>query len=147
MLPLRNIPVIKPFFKLDQNEILQKDILKAVAHGLHRLEQTDGKQPVAICFDWLGSASYKRIEDFLSGVVTGLAKHLKNSHPLILVCEGDIGKTLGTHALEEISLKVPIISIDGITLQEFDYIDIGGVMIASGAVPVVIKSLLFPGGQ
>jgi len=147
LLPLRNIPVIKPFFKLDQNEILQKDILKAVAHGLHRLEQTDGKQPVAICFDWLGSASYKRIEDFLSGVVTGLAKHLKNSHPLILVCEGDIGKTLGTHALEEMSLKVPIISIDGITLQEFDYIDIGRVMIASGAVPVVIKSLLFPGGQ
>ena len=145
LLPLRNIPVIKPTFNLDQSEIIQKDISEAVIDGLHRLEQTDGKQPVAICFDWLGSASYKRIENFLSGVVTGLAKHLKNSQPLILVCEGDIGKTLGTHAEEEMSLKVPIISVDGITLQEFDYIDIGNVMIASGAVPVVIKSLLFPG--
>ena len=147
LLPLRNIPVIKPFFKLDQTKITQKDVFEAVAHALHRLDQTDGEQPVAICFDWLGSASYQRIKNFLSGVVTGLAKHLKNSHALILVCEGDIGKVLGTHAAEEMKLRVPIISIDGITLEEFDYIDIGSIMVASGAVPVVIKSLLFPGSN
>lgn len=147
LLPLRNIPVIKPFFILDQTEITQKDIFEGIAYALDRLDQTDGEQPVAICFDWLGSASYKRIDNFLSGVVTGLAKHFKNSHPLILVCEGDIGKTLGTHAVEEMKLRVPIISIDGVTLQEFNYIDIGSTMVASGAVPVVIKSLLFPGSN
>ena len=62
-----------------------------------------------------------------------------------MVCEGDIGKVFGTHADEELKVSTPIISIDGIALEEFDYIDIGGMMIASGAVPVVIKSLLFPG--
>ncbi len=36
-----------------------------------------------------------------------------------------------------------IISIDGIELKEFDYVDIGEVLRATGAVPVVIKSLLF----
>jgi ethanolamine utilization protein EutA len=43
-------------------------------------------------------------------------------------------------------LKVtqPLVSIDGIVLQAFDYIDIGALLDTSGAVPVVIKSLVFP---
>jgi len=38
----------------------------------------------------------------------------------------------------------PIVSIDGIVLKEFDFIDIGALLETSGAVPVVIKSLVFP---
>ena len=41
-------------------------------------------------------------------------------------------------------ISAPVISIDGITLSEFDYIDIGEIIPSSGAVPVVIKSLVFP---
>jgi ethanolamine utilization protein EutA len=37
-----------------------------------------------------------------------------------------------------------VISVDGIELQEFDYVDIGDLIPSSGAVPVVIKSLIFP---
>jgi ethanolamine utilization protein EutA len=38
-----------------------------------------------------------------------------------------------------------VLSIDGITLKELDFIDIGAMLETSGAVPVVIKSLVFPG--
>ncbi len=145
LLPLRNIPVIKPGFSFDQQDIDQNDIANAIANALRRLDQSDAGQPVALCFDWLGSASYQRIDAFLCGVAAGLRKHIEKGHPLVMVCEGDIGKVFGIHAEEEIELGVPIVSIDGIALEEFDYIDIGGMMIASGAVPVVIKSLVFPG--
>jgi ethanolamine utilization protein EutA len=37
-----------------------------------------------------------------------------------------------------------IVSIDGLELNEFDYVDIGRMLDTSGAVPVVIKSLVFP---
>jgi ethanolamine utilization protein EutA len=37
-----------------------------------------------------------------------------------------------------------LISIDGIELQEFDYIDIGAMIVPSQVVPVVVKSLVFP---
>jgi ethanolamine utilization protein EutA len=37
-----------------------------------------------------------------------------------------------------------IVSVDGLELKEFDYIDIGSMLPHSGAVPVVIKSLIFP---
>jgi ethanolamine utilization protein EutA len=41
-------------------------------------------------------------------------------------------------------LDYPVVSIDGLELKEFDYIDIGAMLDTSGAVPVVIKSLIFP---
>ena len=40
--------------------------------------------------------------------------------------------------------EISEISIDGIFLSEFDFIDIGEIIPSSGAVPVVIKSLVFP---
>jgi ethanolamine utilization protein EutA len=42
-------------------------------------------------------------------------------------------------------LANPVVSIDGLELKAFDYIDIGAMLESSGAVPVVIKSLIFPG--
>ncbi len=37
-----------------------------------------------------------------------------------------------------------IVSIDGLELKDFDYIDIGTMLPASGAVLVGFKSLIFP---
>tara|TARA_Y100001936_G_scaffold242610_1_gene280145 strand:- start:12458 stop:13969 length:1512 start_codon:yes stop_codon:yes gene_type:complete len=143
LLPLRNIPVIKPRLVLE-DEIDHNAITASTEQALERLDQSAADQPVAICFDWIGSASFQRVDGFLRGIASALSMHLEKGHPLILVCEGDIGKTFGIHVREELKLTCPIISIDGIALEEFDYIDIGATIIASGAVPVVIKSLLFP---
>ena len=62
-----------------------------------------------------------------------------------MVGDGDVGGLLGIHCRQEMKLKSPIVSIDGLHLTEFNYIDIGSVLETSGAVPVVIKSLIFPG--
>ena len=70
---------------------------------------------------------------------------LARGHPLVLAGDGDVGGLLGIHLHEEMRIKNPIVSIDGLELKEFDYIDIGAMLESSGAVPVVIKSLIFPG--
>ena len=69
---------------------------------------------------------------------------LDKGYPLVLVSDGDVGGLIGMHLLEEVGLKSPVVSIDGIDLREFDYIDIGEILPSSGSVPVVIKSLVFP---
>jgi ethanolamine utilization protein EutA len=48
------------------------------------------------------------------------------------------------HIREADRVKNPVVSIDGIELRDFDYIDVGALIPTSGAVPVVIKSLVFP---
>jgi len=144
ILPLRNVPVVAPAFDLDHDLLEPAAIAAAVRDGLRRLDLAVGEKPVALCFDWRGSASYRRTDDFLTGLTEGLAAVLDHGHPLVMVCRGDIGRVFGIHAAEELKLAAPIVSVDGIALDEFDYIDLGAPLIGSGAVPVVIKSLLFP---
>jgi ethanolamine utilization protein EutA len=78
-------------------------------------------------------------------VVDGLAGILADGHPLVLAGDGDVGGLMGIHLREEIQLDNAIVSVDGLELKEFDYVDIGAMLPNSGAVPVVIKSLIFPG--
>jgi ethanolamine utilization protein EutA len=70
---------------------------------------------------------------------------LKKGHPLVLAGDGDVGGLLGIHLHEEMKIRNAVVSIDGLELKEFDYIDIGAMLETTGAVPVVIKSLIFPG--
>ncbi|MEK6602448.1 MAG: ethanolamine ammonia-lyase reactivating factor EutA [Candidatus Binatota bacterium] len=142
--PVRNVPVVVPELPLDGDDIDQAAIRRAVEMALSRLDLTDGKQPVAIGFHWEGSATFARLAAFCSGVKDGLEKVLGRGHPLMLVSDGDIGGILGLHFKEEMKFTNPVISIDGISLNEFDYIDIGALIPSSGAVPVVVKSLIFP---
>ncbi len=144
VLPKRNIPVITPELPLDADDLDVEAIARGVGVALRRLDLAEGEQAVAVCYRWGGSATFRRLDDFVKGVCKGLETHLANGHPLILVGDGDIGGLVGIHALEEAKLKNPIVSIDGIVLKEFDFIDIGAMLETSGAVPVVIKSLVFP---
>ncbi|MBO0753937.1 MAG: ethanolamine ammonia-lyase reactivating factor EutA, partial [Bradyrhizobiaceae bacterium] len=67
-----------------------------------------------------------------------------SSLPIVLAGDGDVGGLLGIHFREELKLTNPVISVDGLELKPFDFIDIGQMLESSGAVPVVIKSLIFP---
>ena len=57
-----------------------------------------------------------------------------------------IGELFARQAGRMGKIDNPIVSIDDLELKEFDYIDIGTILDTSGAVPVVIKSLVFPTG-
>jgi ethanolamine utilization protein EutA len=101
---------------------------------------------VALFVPWRGSATFRRLDDFCKGVADGLAAVLAHGHPIVLAGDGDVGGLIGIHYCEEMKVENPIVSIDGLELKEFDYIDIGAILDTSGAVPVVIKSLVFPSG-
>ena len=144
ILPLRNVPVIAPEMHLDAEEIDFKKVAAEIAGVLKRLDLADGEKPVALFAPWRGSATFARLDAFCEGVVAGLATVLAQGHPIVLVGDGDVGGLIGIHFREEMKHHYPIVSIDGLELKEFDYIDIGAILDTSGAVPVVIKSLIFP---
>jgi len=144
VLPLRNVPVVTPDLPLDDETLDFRKIAAAVQTALRRLDLHEGEQAVALCYRWRKSATFARLDVFCRGVAAGLAKVLERGLPLVLVGDGDIGGLIGIHCLEETRLPNPIVSIDGIVLKEFDFIDIGALLETSGAVPVVIKSLVFP---
>jgi ethanolamine utilization protein EutA len=144
ILPLRNVPVIAPDMKIEGEEIDAKEVAGSIKAVLKRLDLADGEKPVAVFAPWRGSATFARLDAFCRGIVDGLANVLAHGHPIVLVGDGDVGGLTGIHMREELGLDFPVVSIDGLELKEFDYIDIGAILDTSGAVPVVIKSLIFP---
>jgi ethanolamine utilization protein EutA len=145
IVPIRNIPVVSPEFDFSGDDIDQQAIEQAVNAGLTRLDLSGADTPVAVALHWGGSATFSRLDSFCKGVAQAMSRVLEQGHPLVLVSDGDIGGLLGLHLREEMELASPVVSIDGIELREFDYVDIGALIPSSGAVPVVIKSLVFPG--
>ncbi len=143
ILPVRSLPVVTPEFSLEGEVIREGEIKSASERALNRMDLLQSTQPVAVAFHWEGSATFARMQGFCSGLKDALQNILAKGNPLVLVSDGDVGGVLGLHLKEEMHLENPVISIDGIDLREFDYIDIGALIHSSGAVPVVIKSLVF----
>ncbi|MFL5040718.1 MAG: ethanolamine ammonia-lyase reactivating factor EutA [Xanthobacteraceae bacterium] len=144
VLPLRNVPVIAPEMALDREAIDAASIAASITAALRRLDLSGGNSPVAVFVPWRGSATFHRLDAFCRGIVAGLGNVIAHGHPVVLAGDGDVGGLIGIHLREETKLASPIVSIDGLELKEFDYIDVGAMLESSGAVPVVIKSLIFP---
>jgi ethanolamine utilization protein EutA (predicted chaperonin) len=144
VLPLRNVPVVAPALPLDQTDLDAAAVGGAVTAARRRLDLLEGDSPIALAFRWEGSATYRRLHAFCTGAVEALRDVAERGHPLVLVCDGDIGGLIGLHLRDDMGLSLPVVSIDGIDLREFDYVDVGAMIPSSGAVPVVIKSLVFP---
>jgi len=141
--PVRNMPVIRPDLPLGE-EIDPTAVKSAIERALQRFDLVQSEKPVALMLKWSGSATYHRLNALCRGIVDGLMQNLVRGNPIVLVSDGDIGGLLGIHMKDEIRAPNPVISIDGIQLNEFDFVDIGSFIPSSGAVPVIIKSLIFP---
>jgi ethanolamine utilization protein EutA (predicted chaperonin) len=144
ILPLRNLPVIAPKLNLHHSLIDAAAVSAAIRGVLARLDLITTDTPVALFLPWRGSASFARLDACCRGVIAGLATVLASGRPLVLIGDGDVGGLIGIHCREELKIENAIVSVDGLELKEFDYIDIGRMLDTSGAVPVVIKSLVFP---
>jgi len=143
-LPLRNLATIRPALTLAE-DINPIAVARAVREALVAQDLADGAAPVAVALDWSGSATFHRLDGICRGLVAGMADVLAEGHPLVVVADGDVGGLLGMHCRENDLMDNAIVAIDGITLSDFDFVDIGEVILSTGSVPVVIKSLLFPG--
>jgi ethanolamine utilization protein EutA len=143
VLPIRNVPVVAPILPLGSERLDADEIAEVVKSALKLHELADRTQPVAIYYRWQGSATFSRLDSFCQGIIKGLSSVLPTGVPLIMVTDGDVGGLIGIHCREICHLANPIVSIDGILLKTFDFIDIGAFLETSGVVPVVVKSLVF----
>lgn len=141
VVPVRNLAVVTPDIPWG-DDLDPAAVATAVRAAVQRYDLGDGRQPVALGVHWSGTASYRRIGAFCDGVLAGLQPQLTAGQPVVVVFDGDIGGLIGLH-LRDLGVEHPVVSIDGIDLKEFDFIDIGEIIPTSGVVPVVVKSLVF----
>jgi ethanolamine utilization protein EutA len=142
LLPLRNLQVLTPEF--EQTEaITAAEIKSAVQKSLQRFDILDSDRAVALAIRWELGPAYPLIRTLAEGLVGGMKEHVEQGQPLVLVFDADIAKLMGNIIERELIPGAGIISIDGIDLKDFDFVDIGEELPDAKAVPVVIKSLIF----
>jgi ethanolamine utilization protein EutA len=144
LVPIRNLPVVKPRVDLDQEELDFDELAEAMGRAL-ATRHDDDAGPVAIALSWHGSATYQRIDALARAVMAATTATRKGqSAPIVLVCDADIAGLLGQHISDVTDNAAPVLALDSIEVSEFDFLDVGAFVPGTGALPVVVKSLLFP---
>ncbi len=145
ILPLHNLPVLFPDLELGE-EVSADAVAAAIREAATRLDLEEGEVSVALGFRWSGDPLYPRLRALADGICAAIPRTIENRLPVVLMTDRDMGKTLGAILKEDLGIPGEVVSIDGVLLKEFDFVDIGEVIRPAGVVPVVIKSLLFAGG-
>jgi len=145
-LPLCNVPVVFPDLPAD-GEVTSHTVAMAIGAAVSRA-QHDPRQALALALRWRGEPLYQRLRVLAEGIALSPPARTATPAALVLMMDGDVGRTLGHIVEHELGLARPLLSIDGLALKELDYVDIGRLIEPSQVLPVVIKSLLFaPAGQ
>jgi ethanolamine utilization protein EutA len=141
VLPVHNVPVVRIGVDL-AGEINSEGLAEAIRAGVAEID-LDRHERIAIAFGWRGDPEHSRLKAAGEGVVRALAPFAERIKTLFLMIDGDIGKTFGRLLHRELHWPGKLVSIDGMELQELDFVDVGELIVPPGVVPVVIKSLLF----
>jgi ethanolamine utilization protein EutA len=143
IVPLRNVPVVSPPVCLEADELAACEVAGAVRRALAASEPFTRGETVAISLRWAGSATFQRLTTLAQALVTATGAAAAGGPPLVAVFDGDIGRLAGEHMVR-LGAQVPVLVLDGIDVSELDFLDIGAFIPGTGALPVVVKSLLFP---
>jgi len=142
LLPRKNLQALRP--AVDLSDKIDAPVLaQAIASHFQIFDLKEGDAEVALVFRWAGPPAAIRIAAFCRGLMEGLPRTLASGRPIYLVFDHDLAGSVGTILNNDFAVKNDILAIDGITLRDFDFIDIGKILEPSGTVPVTIKSLVF----
>jgi len=142
LLPRKNLQVLRPPCHLD-GSIDPKMVAEAIQGHFRRFDIKEGEEEIVLAFHWHGEPTYERISAFARGLKEGLAETIRRKRAIFIVLDGDIAQSLGLLLREEGKIESDLLVIDGILLQDFDFIDLGRMLEPSHTVPVTIKSLIF----
>jgi ethanolamine utilization protein EutA len=140
--PMRNIPVIG--VDIDQSQLNVDYIVSQIRLAFKRFDFIEGKEVVALYFKDPVKVNYPDLELFAKSIESALVNSVKNKIPVILIFEKDVACSVGNVIQRETNLKDNLLSLDELSLNDGDWIDIGKPLLGQQVFPVTVKSLVFP---
>jgi len=143
LLPLRNLRVVG--VDLARVELRAGTIREAIEESFARVGVEAGEESVALALRWPHGPAYAHLKALCDGVAEALSQNVRKGHPVVLVLDADVSRLVGENLSRALDRYRDIICIDGVQLQDLDYIDISREHEHTRTVSVVIKSLVFTG--
>jgi len=141
LFPMKNIPVLK----------LTADEQNACFAGDHAFlrdklrwfqEQTEGER-IILSFTGREDPSYEELKILSACLAKGMDAALPAGVPVIVVLEEDMAKALGLVLQSDLENRRKIICLDGVRVEQGDYMDLGRPVLDGLVVPVIVKTMLF----
>jgi ethanolamine utilization protein EutA len=146
ILPLRNVPVLMPRLEPDSLDAVR--VAEAVREAATRADFEEGEQPVALALSWGDENEIEphQVRYLAQGIRDALPRTIAGRQPILLLTDQSTAHMLGLLLKEDFDVPGPVVALGGVSVSEFDFIDVGEMIHPSEVVPVTIKSLLFAGG-
>lgn len=137
--PLKNIPILK--LTRAEEDADEQTLSSAIGEKLRWFADEGGLSQIALGMRGWNSPSYERIRSAARAISRGTEPLRKEGlHPIVVV-EQDMAKVLGQALAAQV--EGPLLSLDGVGVENGDYIDIGAPVAGGTVLPVVIKTLVF----
>ena len=137
--PQKNIPILK--LTREEENADEQVLAAAIRDKLRWYSDEEGLSQIALGLRGRNGPSYAQVQSLARAVARGLEPLRSGGFFPIVVVEQDIAKALG-QALGAL-VEGPLLSLDGIGVENGDYIDIGAPVAGGAVLPVVIKTLVF----
>jgi ethanolamine utilization protein EutA len=141
-LPIRNIPVLR--VDVERTKLSVEHVVSSVNMSFRRHDLLEGQEIVALYFRDPVRVNYPELELFAKSMETALPKATAKGLPIILIFEKDIACSVGNVIRRETGLKTNLLSLDELSLNDGDWIDISEPLVGGQVFPVTVKSLVFP---
>jgi ethanolamine utilization protein EutA len=103
----------------------------------------EGQEIVALYFKDPVRVNYPALELFAKSMESALPNSIAKGMPLILIFEKDIACSVGNVIRRETGLGANLLSLDELSLNDGDWIDISEPLVGRQVFPVTVKSLVF----
>ena len=143
LLPLRSLRVVT--VNLRRVELRAGAIREAIEESFARVGVEESEEPVALAFHWPHGPEFAYLQALCDGIAEVLSHRVRKGQPVVVVLDADVSRLVGENLSRALDRPRDIICIDGVQLQDFDYIDISREHEHTRTVSVVIKSLVFSG--
>ena len=168
ILPLKNVPVIRPTFRAERSEPLDERsrsarhsdastsgfdnehlspllsaelVSRSIAEAVTRWDVDLATDPFAIALELVRSLDYDSLTQLANGL-REFSTTMPADRPLIVIIERDYAQALG-QTVKGLAPDRALLVIDQVGLSEGDYIDIGTPLMDGRVVPLSVKTLIF----
>lgn len=140
--PIKNLPVLK----LSLEEETSGTMVETIHQKMQWFQVEEKMQQLAIAIEGEKNPTFVRIQEYARDLLDGIEEMLQNGFWTIIVVKQDMAKVLGQtifQMMKNRNIPQTIICLDGISLSDGDYIDIGKPAGDGTVLPVVVKTLAF----
>jgi ethanolamine utilization protein EutA len=141
--PQMNLPVVTVSLLGVSDEVSAEQVAAVVRQAVVESGRADLLDPVAISLLWDGRPYFRT----LTAIAQGVAQVAQDSLPdgaLVVTLTQDCARSLGAALQQAVAGRCEVVCVDGLSLSEHDFIDIGAPIQNGRVLPVVVKTLVFP---